>query len=159
MTRSILLCLALLLIPDLARAGEATSHSALALSALVAANSPTLAARDKTVMAALFNGQLKVSFPAGKKISITADSIKCAAGNVDITHQSCQLAFGKKTVTLTGRKAHEVFATLVEAGVPADGALGTIYKSLSHLKCTVDPNEVKQRAGGGADCKFDAGAA
>jgi len=57
-----------------------------------------------------------------------------------------------------GRKAHELFATIAEVGVPSDGAAGTIYESLSHLACTINPAEIKQKAGGGAECKFDPGA-
>jgi len=157
MARMSLLVALLALSTELAWAGQATGHSGLALAALIAANSPTLAASDKSVLAALFDGKLTVSFPAGKKISVQADTITCAAGNVDITYQSCQMAFGKTTVSLSGRKAHEIFATLVEVGVPSDGAAGTIYESLSHLNCTVDPNEVKQSDGSGVDCKFTAG--
>jgi hypothetical protein len=141
-----------------ASAGTASGSGGLALSALVAINSPALSATDKKVMAALFSGKLTVPFPAGKKISIAADSVTCLAGDVDITRHSCNLVFGKKKITLGGSKAHQLYATLVEVGVPSDGAAGTIYESLEHLNCTVDPNEVKQRDGGGVACHFDTGA-
>jgi hypothetical protein len=147
----------LLVSTALAAPGTASGSGGLALSALVAANSPTVSAGDKKVLAALLAGQANASYPAGKKISIAADSITCAAGNVDITLHSCKLVFGKKTVTLTGRQAHEIYATLVEAEVPSDGALGTIYETLTHLACTVDPGEVKQKAGEGVSCKFETG--
>jgi hypothetical protein len=52
----------------------------LAFSTLVAENSPALTASDKHVMAALFEGQLDVSVPAGGKISVQADSITCSGG-------------------------------------------------------------------------------
>ncbi len=139
-----------------AAAAGVMGNSALALSALVAANSPVLSAGDKRVMAALFDGQIDVPLPAGKKISVQADGIICKAGDVDITHHACTLAFGKQTSTLTGRAAHEFFATMIEVGVQPEGAAGAMYAGISHLNCTVDPNEVEQQDGGGATCNFDA---
>ena len=139
------------------RADDVSGHSGLALAALVAANSPTLAASDKTTMAALFDGKTAGPFPAGKKITVQADGVTCVAGNVDITHFSCDLTFGGKTVSLSGRQAHEIYATMGEVGVPEDGAMGKIYEGLSHLACTVDPNEVKQASGEGVSCTFTPG--
>ena len=37
-----------------------------------------------------------------------------------------------------------------EIGVQPDGAAG----SLLNLKCTIDPNELKQKSGGGAKCQY-----
>ena len=95
---------------------------------------------------------------ASRKIAVEADTIVCRQSNVDITARSCELTFGAKTVTVKGRKAHELFATIAEVGVAPDGAAGTIYESLSHLACTIDSDEIKQKTGGGAECKFEAGA-
>ena len=81
-------------------------------------------------MARRFAGHLDFSFPANQKIAIRADAIACQSSNVDITSRSCELTFGPKRVTLRGRKAHELFATLAEAGVPPDGAAGTIHESV-----------------------------
>jgi len=130
-------------------------YSALALAALVAENSPLLTPYENERMARLFDGRLDFTFPANKKISVTADSVICQAHNADITSRSCELTFGAKKVALKGRRAHELYATLTEVGVPDDGAAGTIFESLSHLVCTIDPNEIKQKLGEGADCKFD----
>lgn len=152
------LAILLLLASQPASAATAAGGSALALAALVAEHSPLLTHHEKTVMARMFDGHLNFTFPANKKISVAADSVVCRASNVDITSRSCELTFGTKKRTLKGRRAHEVFATVAEAGVPPDGAAGTIFESLSHLVCTIDPNEIKQRAGGGADCQFDPGA-
>jgi hypothetical protein len=138
-------------------ATTATGGSALALSTLVSEKSPTLGPVDKHTLAKLFEENANVSYPPGKKITVSADKIVCKAGNVDITQHSCALTFGTRTITLTGRRAHELFATLGEVGVPPEGAAGTIFENLSHLACTIDPNLIKQRAGGGADCNFDAG--
>jgi hypothetical protein len=153
MTRTVLLSLLVLLPTAAAQADQTGSHSGLALSALVAAYSLAVPANVKTVMATLFDGN-----PAGgAKISIEADSIVCLAGDVAINRYSCDLTFGKSKVTVTGRKAHEIFATLVEVGIPSDGAAGKLYESLSHLKCTVDPNQIRQNDGGGVTCTFDPG--
>ena len=127
---------------------------ALALAALVADNLPLIGATDKAVLAKLLDGETNVTYPAGKKISVTAAKLTCKASNVDIAAHSCDLTFGGKDVTLNGRRAHELFATLAEIGVEPDGAAGSIFEALANLKCTVDPNEVKQMAGGGAHCDF-----
>jgi hypothetical protein len=58
---------------------------------------------------------------------------------------------------LKGRRANELNATALEAGVPSEGAAGSIFESFSHLVCTIDPNDIKQKAGGGANCTFDTG--
>ena len=34
---------------------------------------------------------------------------------------------------------------------------GSLIESVKNLDCTVDPNEIRQKAGGGADCMFDTG--
>lgn len=135
----------------------AQGADALAIAALVAAHAPQLAAADKKAIAAMFNGQPNVSYPAGKTITVTADSLVCSAGDVDITAHSCVLTFGTSTVNLAGCKAHELFATIAELGVPPDGAAGRSYESLSHLVCTIDPGQIKQEGGGGATCQFTPG--
>jgi hypothetical protein len=140
-----------------ASAAAVSGSSALALASLVAANSRLLAQQDRSVLARMFAGYLNFRFPPDRKIAVEADSIVCRASNVDLTSRSCELTFGPKKVTLSGRKAHELFATLAEVGVRPDGAAGTIRESLSRLSCTIDPNEVKQKAGGGATCNFDPG--
>jgi hypothetical protein len=61
-------------------------------------------------------------------------------------------------VTVSGWRAHELFATIGEVGVPVDGAMGTLYESLSQLSCTIDPDAIKQKTGGGASCTFTPGA-
>jgi hypothetical protein len=153
MTRAILLSLPLLLVSKLAGAADAGGHDALALAALVAEHSPTLSASDKSVMAALFDGH-DPSYPAGKKISITVDAVTCFAGDVSINTFSCDLKFGKSAINVTGRRGHEIYATLIEAGVPGSGAAGKIYEAVTQLDCTVDPNEIEQSDGGGARCSF-----
>jgi len=158
MTRMAFVLLCALIASESASAATASGSSALALAALVAADSRLLTQQDRSVMARMFAGYLNFRYPANRKITIKADSIVCRASNVDITQRSCELTFGSKKATLSGRKAHELFATIAEVGVPPDAGAGTIRESLSHLACTIDPNEVKQKAGGGATCNFDPGA-
>ena len=135
----------------------ATGQEALALAAVVAEYSPLLSAHDRKVLARLFDGDLNLSFPANQKISVKADAVVCRVSDVDITARSCELTFGIHKRTLKGRRANELYATAVEAGVPSDGAAGSIFESFSQLVCTIDPSEIKQKAGGGADCTFDTG--
>ena len=143
-----------------ASAAPATANGsgALALAALVAARSPALSWHKRNVMAHLLEGRLHFFFHANQKIMVKADGVLCRAGNVDISAHSCTLTFGSHTRTLNGRRAHELFATIAENGVPADGAAGSVFEALGQLECMIDPNEIKQKAGGGASCAFVPGA-
>ena len=149
---------ALMLMNRTVLAATASDGGALALASLIAEHSPLLTANEKKVMALMLNGNLSFSFPMNKKISVQADNIVCRASDVDITVHSCDLTFGKKMASLKGRSAHELFATLREVGVAPGAAAGTIFESLTQLSCTIDPNEVKQKDGGGAECTFNPGA-
>jgi hypothetical protein len=140
-----------------ASAATVTGGSALALASLVAEQSPLLTQRERDVMARMLAGSLDFAFPASQKIVVQADAVSCRSSNVDIASRSCELTFGSTRVSLKGRQAHELFATIGEIGVPPEGAAGSIYESISHLMCTIEPNEVKERAGGGAACSFDQG--
>jgi hypothetical protein len=132
--------------------------SALALAAIVASHSRALGVVDRVALSRLFAGRTNFGYPANRKITVSADSIDCKVSNVDITDRSCALVFGASNRTLKGREAHELYATLIEAGVASDGAAGTIHESLTHLICTIDPNAIKQKDGSGAECKFDTAA-
>jgi hypothetical protein len=127
---------------------------ALALAALVAENSPLLGATDKAVLAKFLNGQTNVACPKGETTLISVDKVTCRASNVDITSHSCDLVFGEKTVMLMGRRAHELYATLAEAGVPPEGAAGSIFEAVANLKCAITPSEVQEKGGGGAHCDY-----
>jgi hypothetical protein len=149
-----LLLLGLLFVSKPALAGTASGSGALALAALVGDVSPTLGAAEKDALMQLLAGNTDFSFPAGKTITVVSEKVTCRAGNVDIASHSCDLSFGGQVASLTGRSAHELFATLEENGVEPDGAAGSIFEAVTNLKCTIDPNEVKQRAGGGAECQY-----
>jgi len=132
-------------------------YGGLALAGLVAEHEPGLGPHRRHVMNALLNGSNGLSFPSGQKISIRADKIACRASNVAISQRSCELTFGARVETIKGRRANELFATMIEAGVAGDAGAGSVFESLAHLDCAIDPNEVRQNAGGGASCTYDAG--
>jgi hypothetical protein len=150
--------LAFILAADASDAAEMTvdGSSALVLAALVGNQSKALSPTDKAALARLLAGSL-TKFPAEQTIMVAADKIDCKASNVDILDHSCTLTFGTMPRTIAGREAHELYATLVEAGVRPDRAAGTTRGTLTGLMCTIDPNAIKQRDGSGADCKFEAG--
>jgi hypothetical protein len=135
--------------------GTATGPAALALAAVIAQQSPAVRAFDRRVIARLFRGNIRFGFTPNTKISVDADSVVCRVSNVDITSRSCELKFGSRKRTLTGREANEVGATAAAAGIPSQGAAGSSIESVSNLRCTVDPNEIMQKAGGGAECSFE----
>jgi hypothetical protein len=140
-----------------AHAGPATASgpNAVALAGVVALYSPLLSGDERETAAALFVGEKDVRY--AKKITITADKIVCRVSNVDITARSCELTFNGKTQSITGRRASEIFATEAMAGVPSDGAAGSVFESLSKLNCTLDPKAIKQKDGSGASCTFETG--
>ena len=137
--------------------GTTTGPTALALAAVIAQHSPVVRAFDKRVIARLFRGNTRFGFTPNTKISVDADSVVCRVSNVDITSRSCELTFGARKRKLTGREANEVGATAAAAGVPSEGAAGSSIESISKLRCTIDPNEIMQKAGGGANCSFETG--
>ncbi len=149
------LTIPLLLANHAAIAGSADGNGALALAALVAERSPGVKAIDKHVLAKFLNGYTNVRYAPDKKIAVAAGAVTCRASNVDITQHSCDLTFGAKKVATQGRKAHELYATLAAVGVPQESAAGSIFVAVSNLDCTIDPGEVKQKAGGGAHCTYD----
>ena len=92
-----------------------------------------------------------------KQLLVTANSVVCRTSNVAITSRSCELTFSNGKRSLKGRAANEIYATLAAAGVEADGAAGSNFRSVTKLICTLDPAEIKENAGGGAECSFRTG--
>lgn len=137
-----------------ALAGSTSGSSALALTALVAATAPTVKILDRVLLLAYLEGRADAAHAKGETLVVKADAIDCRAGNVDIASHVCDLTFGPKKSTLSGRKAHELYATLIESGVAPDGAAGATHASVTALDCTVSPDEVQSKAGGGARCSF-----
>ena len=130
-----------------------TGPTALALASVVAQHSPLLSADERGAMARLFGGDSQV--PIKKLLSVTADSVLCRVSNVDITWRHCELSFRTGKLTLRGREANELSATLAAAGVRVEGAAGSTIENVSQLACTIDSNEIRQMAGAGVKCTFD----
>lgn len=135
----------------------ATGPTALALAAVVAEHSSLVRAYHKRVLARLFGGNTNFGFTPNRNISVTAESIVCRTSNVDITTRTCDLTFRVGKRSLAGREANELTATGLAAGATAEGVAGSIIESISKLECTIDPNEIMKKAGGGAECKFETG--
>lgn len=128
----------------------------LILTAIVAQHSPLLSGIEKRTIAQLVAGNLESQASQSRSIAVTATNLECRASNVDITSRSCRIQFGRRAIALKGREANELFATLLEMGVAPTGAAGSIFIGLSQLSCLVDPAELRQKAGSGAACSFEA---
>ena len=133
-----------------------TGPAALALATVVAQHS-SLPVYDKKIMARLFAGGSVFFISAKTKFSVAADNIVCRTSNVDIAARSCDLTFKVHKKALKGREANELYATAATAGVVAQGAAGSNIESFSKLNCTINPREVRLKAGGGAECSFETG--
>jgi hypothetical protein len=145
--------------PQAALAAPVTTWGpdALALAAVVAQHSPVVRSLDKIIVARLFGGNTNFGFTPNKTIYITADAVVCKTSNVDITERSCDLTFSVGKRSLRGRDANEIIATVLASGASSEGAAGLIIESLSKLVCTIDLNEIAEKAGGGAECTFEIG--
>jgi hypothetical protein len=141
--------------PAAAQAGASNGANALALSAIVGELAPQTSAPNKKLLAAYFSGRADAPHAKDLRIAVKADAIDCRAGNVDITSRACELTFGAKKVELRGRKAHELYATLIENGVALEGAAGASHASITALDCMVDADEVAEKGGGGARCAYN----
>ena len=149
----LLFFLALVLMSTPASAETADGSRALALAALVGQSSPKLDPAAKDLLLTLLDGDAKLGAPNGT-ILVKADKISCRASNVDITAHSCELTFGGTMAKITGRRAHELYATLAEIGIRPDGAAGSSFEAVAQLMCKIDVTAVTQMAGGGAHCDY-----
>ncbi len=149
--------ISLLAVNQAAIAAVSSGSSALALTSIISTHSPLLNLEEKSALEQLFTPSSTLLALSNKRILVDVAEIMCKQSNVDITARSCELTFGAKKITVKGREAHELFATIAEIGVSSEGAMGTIYEGLSHLVCTIDPTQIKQMSGGGAECTFDSG--
>ena len=134
----------------------ASGATALAVAAVIAQYSPVLNPGERKVIAGLFDGNTRMSYPL-KKLSVDADTVMCRISNVAIADRSCEITFKKGKRSLKGHAANEVYAMLASAGITAEGAAGSMIENVSKLSCALDLGEIKQNAGGGADCSWRAG--
>jgi len=151
------LILALALFAAPAAAAGASGPYALALAGVIAEHDWRLAATDRDVVAALFSGNERVDYPVGRVIVVSAEKVACRVSNVEITARSCEVTIMGRTANFRGRAANALFATLAAAGVPAEGAAGSIFEAVRGLACTLIPSVIKQNGGGGANCVYMAG--
>ncbi len=143
---------ALLFLAQPAAASNIIGNSALSLAALVGLHSPHLGGGEKRLLRLYLDSRAPRT--KAKKFVVAADEVTCRISNVDITAHSCNLTFRGRRVAIRGRRAHELYATLVENGIPGDGGAGSLYESLRGLVCTIDPAAVASRGGGGVSCDF-----
>ena len=136
---------------------DASGNAALSLAARIGDRSPVLSLLQKGILGVYLDGRSGARYLGSGAVVVKADAVDCRSGNVDITEKACTLTFGSKSVTLKGREAQALYATLIEAGVAPGGAAGSSHASLASLACTIDPAEVRQKAGGGANCTFTPG--
>jgi hypothetical protein len=149
-----LVALSLSLAGPTAIAGTLSGNGALSLAALIGQESPHLTRAEKSLLLKYLNGEAKATFPKGKNVVVKADSVTCRISNVDITAHFCDLKFGARTVAFSGRGAHELYATLIESGMPSDGAAGSMFEAVGALDCKIIPAEVAEAGGGGAKCDY-----
>jgi hypothetical protein len=135
---------------------DTTGHGALALGVIVGDDSPLLNWHTKIELARLLNDK-PLRYGKHPVIVVKADSVTCQAGDVDLAGYACTITFGTIKRTGTGRQANELFATLIEAGVPSDGAAGHVFESVSKLECKLDPKALAGKDGSGASCTFSPG--
>lgn len=155
MLKSAVSAIPVVLLVHTASAADYSGAGALALAAVVAAHDTALNVNLRDVIAKIFAGENPPY--SGGKIMIKANKAECRQSNVEINARSCALTFGSHVVNISGRPAHELYATLIEAGVPSEGAAGSVFETLTALDCTIDPKEIKQNTGAGASCTFKTG--
>jgi hypothetical protein len=144
---------AALLSASTAYANSVDGHAALSLAELVGLRSPLLPAAQKDILFKFMAGN--TSFRSSDApFAVTATEIDCTAGDVDITAHRCTLSFGAPAIQLSGALAHELYATMIEAGVQSEGTMGHVHESLKDLRCTIDVAAVKQNGGAGAHCDY-----
>jgi hypothetical protein len=129
----------------------------LALAALVGANSPDLTQKQKTWLALALDGKIAAVPAKSGRITVKAAHVTCIGLAGDPTNHSCNLDFGQShQVTITGRIAHELYATIGEADVPVGPAAGQRFESIQNLSCTIDFDALRQIQGG-AQCNLTCG--
>ncbi len=133
--------------------GSIASSGALVFAALVAENS-ALPTNEKAILADFLAGQSHQPLGTTQTIVVKADGVVCRASDVALTDYSCGLTFGPNKVKISGRKAHELYATLIEIGVKTEGAAGSTYAGVAQLACTIDAVEIEGADGGGATCTY-----
>ena len=139
--------------PDTVTGGVSQGSAALMLASLIAPYEPGLDAKRRVALAALGDNGASIF----ERIELNAANVSCRTSNVAIGAYGCDLKFANgATNALKGRKAHELYATLLENGVPVEGAAGSLQAQVNELKCVIEPRVLAQNSGGGAYCGWKA---
>ncbi len=146
-----LLAFSLVAMPQVALAASTGGSAALSLATLVGQMSPSLSATNKWRLRQYLNNH-HAGPGAPATITVSADRVHCRTSNVDLTSHDCDMMFGTQSKVLRGRLAHELFATIIENGVAAEGAAGSMNVLMNALTCTIKPHDLD--SGGGADCTY-----
>jgi hypothetical protein len=126
------------------------------LAAIVAQHSPLLSSAEKQDVAHLVEGDPDSVSRDRTTIAVSASDIACKVSVVDLTSRTCEIRFGRDQVTLRGQAANELFATMLEAGVPPDPGAGQVWVHLSNLNCVLTLPDLRAKGGAGATCSFEA---
>lgn len=135
--------------PDAATGGVSQGSAALMLASLIAPYEPSLDGKRRAALAVLGDNGASIF----ERIELNAANVSCRTSNVAIGAYGCDMKFANgATTALKGRKAHELYATMLENGVPVEGAAGSLQAQINELKCVIEPRVLAQNAGGGAYC-------
>lgn len=136
-----------------ASGGVSQGSAALMLASLIAPYAPDLDAKRRVALTMLGDNGASIF----ERIELKTADISCRTSNVTIGAYGCDLKFANgATTALKGRKAHELYATLLENSIPVDGAAGSVHAHVKDLKCVIEPRVLAQNAGGGAYCGWSA---
>lgn len=127
-----------------------SAGSAVALAAQLADLVPVPAEAKRAARAAL----AKPCKAGGTgTVTIEAKAIACHESHVATGSFICDVtAMNDQVRSVRGRVAHELKATLAEAGVRPEGAAGQEISSVGAVSCTLDLKLLGECAGGGAGC-------
>lgn len=151
------LAAALSLVSTPAVAADLEGNDALALAARVGVESPKVTRAEKLELASFLNSSADQRMAAGHAFKVASDNVQCRVGNIDLTEHDCTLTFGAKTVTIEGREAQALYVTMGSNGVEAEGAMGSSYRAVKQLSCTIDPKAIAEKDGSGIHCSYASG--
>lgn len=136
-----------------ANGGVSQGSGSLMLASLIAPYEPSLDGKRRAALTALGDNGASIF----ERIELNAANVSCRTSNVAIGAYGCDLKFANgATTALKGRKAHELYATMLENGVPVEGAAGSMQTQINELKCVIEPRVLAQNSGGGAYCGWKA---
>ena len=127
---------------------------ALSLATVLALHDPLLTAADRVLLTQYLAGNPQAKHSKGLVVRLNTGAIACRSGDVDLAMHECTIQYGLHTITLEGRYAHELYATMVEASIQSGGAAGSVYESVTDLHCVIEADQISDEGGGGATCSY-----